>query len=54
LAHPALANRRPIFNWPAAVPAGGGARAPRHIDEKLFLETYAQPAPEKVAGGRRR
>jgi hypothetical protein len=29
-------------------------REARHIDEKLFLETYAQAVPEKVAAGRRR
>ena len=30
-------------------------REARHIDEKLFLESYAQAAPEKVAAtGRRR
>jgi hypothetical protein len=30
-------------------------REARHIDEKLFLETYAQqPVPEKAAAGRRR
>jgi len=29
-------------------------REARHLDEKLFLETYAQPAPERAAAGRRR
>jgi hypothetical protein len=29
-------------------------RQARQIDEKLFLETYAQLAPEKAAAGRRR
>jgi general secretion pathway protein A len=29
-------------------------REARQIDEKLFLEVYAQPVPEKVVGGRRR
>ena len=29
-------------------------REARQIDEKLFLEIYAQPVPEKVVGGRRR
>jgi hypothetical protein len=29
-------------------------REARQIDEKLFLETYAQPAPERAVAGRRR
>jgi general secretion pathway protein A len=47
-------NLRTLMNMAAELLAIGAEREARNIDEKLFLETYAQPAPEKVAGGRRR
>jgi type II secretory pathway predicted ATPase ExeA len=50
----AQGNLRTLMNMAAELLAIAAEREARSIDEKLFLETYAQPAPEKVAGGRRR
>jgi type II secretory pathway predicted ATPase ExeA len=50
----AQGNLRALMNMAAELLSIAAEREARHIDEKLFLETYAQPAPEKVAGGRRR
>jgi general secretion pathway protein A len=50
----AQGNLRTLMNMAAELLAIAAEREARNIDEKLFLETYAQPAPEKVAGGRRR
>src|SRR6516162_6564397 len=47
-------NLRTLMNMAAELLAIAAEREARHIDEKLFLETYAQPPPEKIAGGRRR
>jgi type II secretory pathway predicted ATPase ExeA len=54
LADHAQGNLRALMNMSAELLAIAAEREARHIDEKLFLETYAQPVPEKVAGGRRR
>lgn len=54
LADHAQGNLRALMNMAAELLSIAAEREARHIDEKLFLETYAQPAPEKVAGGRRR
>jgi hypothetical protein len=50
----AQGNLRALMNMAAELLSIAAEREARHIDEKLFLETYAQPAPETVAGGRRR
>ena len=54
LADHAQGNLRALMNMAAELLELAAEREARHIDEKLFLETYAQPSPEKVAGGRRR
>jgi len=54
LADHAQGNLRALMNMAAELLELAAEREARHIDEKLFLEAYAQPAPEKVAGGRRR
>jgi general secretion pathway protein A len=54
LADHAQGNARALMNMAAELLELAAEREARHIDEKLFLETYAQPAPEKAAGGRRR
>jgi type II secretory pathway predicted ATPase ExeA len=54
LADHAQGNLRALMNMAAELLQLAAEREARHIDEKLFLETYGQPAPEKVAGGRRR
>src|SRR5215468_4175038 len=50
----AQGNLRALMNMGAELLQLAAEREARHIDEKLFLETYAQPASEKAAGGRRR
>jgi general secretion pathway protein A len=45
---------RALMNMAGELLSIAAEREARQIDEKLFLETYAQPAPEKVAAGRRR
>ena len=50
----AQGNLRALMNMAAELLELAAEREARHIDEKLFLETYAQPPPAKVAGGRRR
>jgi len=54
LADHAQGNLRALMNMSAELLELAAEREARHIDEKLFLETYAQPAPEKAAAGRRR
>jgi len=54
LADHAQGNLRALMNMAAELLELAAEREARHIDEKLFLEAYAQPSPEKVAGGRRR
>jgi len=54
LADHAQGNLRALMNMAAELLQLAAEREARHIDEKLFLEAYAQPAPEKAAGGRRR
>jgi type II secretory pathway predicted ATPase ExeA len=54
LADHAQGNLRALMNMAAELLAIAAEREARHIDEKLFLEIYAQPVPEKVAAGRRR
>jgi type II secretory pathway predicted ATPase ExeA len=49
----AQGNLRAIMNIGAELLSIAAEREARHIDEKLFLETYAQPAPEKVAAAMR-
>jgi general secretion pathway protein A len=50
----AQGNLRALMNMGSELLSIAAEREARQIDEKLFLETYAQPVPEKVAGGRRR
>jgi len=50
----AQGNVRALMNMAGELLSIAAEREARQIDEKLFLETYAQPAPEKAAGGRRR
>jgi general secretion pathway protein A len=50
----AQGNLRALMNMAGELLSIAAEREARQIDEKLFLETYAQPVPEKVAAGRRR
>ena len=51
----AQGNVRALMNMADELLSIAAQREARHIDEKLFLESYAQAAPEKVAAtGRRR
>jgi general secretion pathway protein A len=50
----AQGNIRALMNMGSELLSIAAEREARHIDEKLFLETYAQPVPEKIAAGRRR
>jgi general secretion pathway protein A len=50
----AQGNVRALMNMAGELLSMAAQSEVRHIDEKLFLETYAQPAPEKAAAGRRR
>jgi general secretion pathway protein A len=51
----AQGNMRALMNMAGELLSIAAEREARHIDEKLFLETYAQqPVPEKAAAGRRR
>src|SRR5215470_13615200 len=50
----AQGNARALMNMASELLSIAAEREARQIDEKLFLETYAQPAPEKIAAGRRR
>jgi type II secretory pathway predicted ATPase ExeA len=54
LADHAQGNLRALMNMGSELLSIAAEREARHIDEKLFLETYAQPVPEKAAAGRRR
>ena len=50
----AQGNLRTLMNMAGELLSIAAEREARQIDEKLFLEAYAQPAPERVAAGRRR
>ena len=50
----AQGNMRALMNMASELLSIAAEREARHIDEKLFLETYAQPVPERAATGRRR
>ena len=50
----AQGNLRALMNMAGELLSIAAEREARQIDEKLFLEIYAQPVPEKVVGGRRR
>jgi type II secretory pathway predicted ATPase ExeA len=55
LADHAQGNPRALMNIAGELLEVAAHREARHIDEKLFLELTAPPAPEtKVASGRRR
>jgi general secretion pathway protein A len=54
LADHSQGNLRALMNMAGELLSIAAEREARQIDEKLFLETYAQPVPEKAAGGRRR
>jgi general secretion pathway protein A len=54
LADHAQGNLRALMNMAGELLSIAAEREARQIDEKLFLETYAQPAPEKATAGRRR
>jgi general secretion pathway protein A len=54
LADHAQGNLRALMNMAGELLSIAAEREARQIDEKLFLETYAPPAPEKAAAGRRR
>ena len=47
-------NLRVLMNMGNELLSIAAEREARQIDEKLFLETYAEPAPAKAAAGRRR
>ena len=50
----AQGNYRALMNMAGELLIYAAEREARQIDEKLFLETYAQPPPQKAAAGRRR
>jgi hypothetical protein len=50
----AQGNVRALMNMAGELLSIAAEREHRHIDEKLFLETYAQTTPEKATAGRRR
>src|SRR5262250_3674984 len=50
----AQGNLRALMNMGSELLSIAAEREVLQIDEKLFLEAYAQPAPERVAAGRRR
>jgi type II secretory pathway predicted ATPase ExeA len=50
----AQGNLRALMNMAGELLSIAAEREARHIDEKLFLETYAQPVPERAVAGRRR
>ena len=50
----AQGNLRALMNMGNELLSIAAEREARQIDEKLFLEAYAQPAPERVAAGHRR
>jgi general secretion pathway protein A len=54
LADHAQGNLRALMNMAGELLSIAAEREAHQIDEKLFLETYAQPVPEKVPAGRRR
>jgi general secretion pathway protein A len=54
LADHAQGNLRALMIMAGELLSIAAEREARQIDEKLFLEVYAQPVPEKVVGGRRR
>jgi type II secretory pathway predicted ATPase ExeA len=54
LADHAQGNLRALMNMAGELLSIAAEREARHIDEKLFLETYAQPVPERAVAGRRR
>ena len=54
LADHAQGNVRALMNMAGELLSIAAEREARQIDEKLFLETYAEPTPAKAAAGRRR
>jgi general secretion pathway protein A len=54
LADHAAGNYRVLMNLCDELLALAAERELARLDEKLYLETFAQPAPKKVAAGRRR
>jgi len=54
LADHAQGNLRALMNMGSELLSIAAQREARHLDEKLFLETYAQPVESKAVGGRRR
>jgi general secretion pathway protein A len=54
LADHSQGNVRALMNMAGELLSIAAEREARQIDEKLFLETYAQPAPERAVAGRRR
>jgi type II secretory pathway predicted ATPase ExeA len=50
----AQGNLRALMNMAGELLSIAAEREARQIDEKLFLETYAQPAESKAVSGRRR
>jgi len=50
----AQGNVRALMNMAGELLSIAAEREARQIDEKLFLETYAEPVPAKTAAGRRR
>jgi general secretion pathway protein A len=54
LADHAQGNLRAVMNIAGELLSIAAEREARQIDEKLFLETYAQPAESKAVGARRR
>jgi type II secretory pathway predicted ATPase ExeA len=50
----AQGNLRALMNMAGELLSIAAEREANQIDEKLFLQTYAQPAPQRAAAGRRR
>jgi hypothetical protein len=54
LADHSQGNLRALMNMAGELLSIAAEREVRQIDDKLFLEAYAQPAESKTAAGRRR
>jgi type II secretory pathway predicted ATPase ExeA len=50
----ATGNHRALMNMAGELLAVAAQRDVRHLDEKLFLETFATPPPPEAKAGRRR
>jgi hypothetical protein len=50
----ATGNHRALMNMAGELLAVAAQRELRHLDEKLFLDAFATPAPAEAKAGRRR